>query len=112
MCTACHNAKTRNVEQLGARHVIKGCDERGLPVDPAHPFWGYTPSKDGMLQRKDRRPDVLIHAVTCHLLPLFWDLLPHSPKNPIKSTCHLSPVTLTVTPNGNRALSWAKLRAR
>ena len=37
-CTRCHNTKTRVVEQLGREMTIKGCDERGYPLDPNHPW--------------------------------------------------------------------------
>jgi hypothetical protein len=33
-----HNRKTRIVEQLGEEVMIKGCDERGYPLDPNHPW--------------------------------------------------------------------------
>jgi 5-methylcytosine-specific restriction enzyme A len=38
-CASCHNTKTRHVEQLHRDAVpIKGCDERGYPLDPNHPW--------------------------------------------------------------------------
>jgi 5-methylcytosine-specific restriction protein A len=56
MCHACHNQKTVALEREGGKGVgIKGCDERGLPIDVSHPFWGITPSKDCSLSAKERR---------------------------------------------------------
>ena len=37
-CTSCHNRKTRIVEQLGKELSVKGCDIRGYPLDPNHPW--------------------------------------------------------------------------
>ena len=38
-CTPCHNRKTRVVEQLGQPLKVKwGCDVRGYPLDPNHPW--------------------------------------------------------------------------
>lgn len=37
-CTSCHNRKTRIVEQQGRELTVKGCDERGYPLDPNHPW--------------------------------------------------------------------------
>jgi 5-methylcytosine-specific restriction enzyme A len=37
-CASCHNRKTRG-EQLGKElPVVWGCDERGYPLDPNHPW--------------------------------------------------------------------------
>jgi 5-methylcytosine-specific restriction endonuclease McrA len=36
-CASCHNSKTR-AEQLGEDYTIKGCDVRGYPLDPNHPW--------------------------------------------------------------------------
>jgi 5-methylcytosine-specific restriction protein A len=38
MCERCHNRKTR-CEQLGTAPAIKGCDARGYPLDPRHPWY-------------------------------------------------------------------------
>jgi 5-methylcytosine-specific restriction endonuclease McrA len=38
LCTSCHNRKTRG-EQLGRDIPIIGCDERGYPLDPRHPWY-------------------------------------------------------------------------
>src|SRR5262245_20827350 len=38
-CTSCHNRKTRIVEQQGKELTVKGCDERGYPLDPRHPWY-------------------------------------------------------------------------
>jgi 5-methylcytosine-specific restriction enzyme A len=39
LCIRCHNAKTRNMDQLGkAEAPIKGCDANGMPLDPHH-WW-------------------------------------------------------------------------
>jgi 5-methylcytosine-specific restriction protein A len=54
LCISCHNTKTRHVEQMGKQHIIvKGCDEQGLPIDGAHPFYldPYTHRKDGQLAK-------------------------------------------------------------
>jgi 5-methylcytosine-specific restriction protein A len=38
LCARCHNRKTR-CEQLGTAPTIKGCDARGYPLDPRHPWY-------------------------------------------------------------------------
>ena len=41
-CVSCHNRKTRIVEQQGKElspKGIRGCDERGYPLDPNHPWY-------------------------------------------------------------------------
>jgi 5-methylcytosine-specific restriction protein A len=38
-CASCHNRKTRVTEQLGQELTVKGCDERGYPLDPNHPWY-------------------------------------------------------------------------
>jgi 5-methylcytosine-specific restriction enzyme A len=38
LCAPCHNTKTRVVEQLGREFTVRGCDERGYPLDPNHPW--------------------------------------------------------------------------
>jgi hypothetical protein len=40
LCIQCHNAKTRNLDQLGKDRVpVKGVDAAtGLPLDPTH-WW-------------------------------------------------------------------------
>jgi 5-methylcytosine-specific restriction endonuclease McrA len=38
LCESCHNRKTRG-EQLGKELPrVRGCDEHGYPLDPAHPW--------------------------------------------------------------------------
>jgi len=39
LCERCHNRKTRVHDQLGQELIDKGCDERGYPLDPRHPFF-------------------------------------------------------------------------
>ncbi len=58
MCASCHNTKTSAVDRPGGSGVrFPGCDASGLPVDPAHPFFGGdTPSKDEGPSALDRRP--------------------------------------------------------
>lgn len=60
MCHACHNTKTNAVDRAGGKGVaFKGADAAGLPVDPAHPFYGgkgYTPSDHEDQTGPDRRP--------------------------------------------------------
>jgi hypothetical protein len=47
MCAACHSQKTSAVERAGGSGLaLKGCGPDGLPLDPKHHAWGYTPSKD------------------------------------------------------------------
>ena len=43
LCAACH--KIRTAEQFGQR-VVQGCDIKGRPLDPAHP-WNRRPSPGG-----------------------------------------------------------------
>jgi 5-methylcytosine-specific restriction protein A len=43
LCERCHNRKSRIVEQQGKAMTIKGCDERGYPLDPNHPFYKERP---------------------------------------------------------------------
>jgi hypothetical protein len=46
MCVSCHNRKTQGEQQGKAAFIMKGADARGLPIDPAHPFFrdsGVTP---------------------------------------------------------------------
>jgi 5-methylcytosine-specific restriction protein A len=53
MCVSCHNRKTQGEQQGNATFIMKGADVRGLPVDPAHPFFGdsgVTPSNHERLQ--------------------------------------------------------------
>jgi 5-methylcytosine-specific restriction enzyme A len=38
LCAACHNAKS-NAERRGEDWLRKGCDVRGYPLDPAHPWY-------------------------------------------------------------------------
>src|SRR5215510_10954341 len=38
LCASCHNSKTR-AEQAGEDWLQKGCDVRGYPLDPAHPWY-------------------------------------------------------------------------
>jgi 5-methylcytosine-specific restriction protein A len=38
LCERCHNTKTRTVEQLGRKFLVRGCDEFGKPRDPEHPW--------------------------------------------------------------------------
>jgi 5-methylcytosine-specific restriction protein A len=37
LCASCHNQITR-CEQTGENYRIKGCDIRGYPLDPNHPW--------------------------------------------------------------------------
>jgi 5-methylcytosine-specific restriction enzyme A len=38
LCTSCHNHKT-NCEREGKAVFAKGCDIRGYPLDPNHPWY-------------------------------------------------------------------------
>lgn len=38
LCEFCHNTKTRVVEQLGRKFLVRGCDVHGMPLDPDHPW--------------------------------------------------------------------------
>ena len=38
LCERCHNTKTRVVEQLGRKFLVRGCDVNGMPLDPDHPW--------------------------------------------------------------------------
>lgn len=39
LCVSCHNRKTRIVEQQGQQLTPKGCDARGMPLNPDHPWF-------------------------------------------------------------------------
>ena len=38
LCASCHNTKTRVIEQLGRKFLVRGCDVHGMPLDPDHPW--------------------------------------------------------------------------
>lgn len=38
LCASCHNTKTRVIEQLGKKFLVRGCDVHGHPLDPDHPW--------------------------------------------------------------------------
>ncbi len=41
LCWSCHSSKTANVDRTGGTGIaMKGAGLDGLPLDPAHPFFG------------------------------------------------------------------------
>lgn len=49
LCKPCHSAKT-NAQRRGRAWLpekLAGCDEHGMPLDPAHPWYSPPPSHAG-----------------------------------------------------------------